>query len=315
MNPTWLSGFPALSAILMRFGWFVAPYLTGAQYDRLQATCDKLQEVDTADEAAMAAAETAIFHALADSAFHPNYRAKYVRHGLRLGHFKDFSHLHESAIFAYYKREYAAAVLLLLAALEGILLSISGWRFGEGRQPGHRQLIQIVQASTAEHALPPGLQQAHDMYRDVFAEFLKRWLYPHTKDADLGLSVLNRHYVMHGFEPGNFYRPHDIHRMILAFDVLIDWLALNQRFIEKSFVDDSDPLVARRMSYYQSLSEGDQTVKQVWKAERTLLQEHSRYIPPSEEHDHERSTMLNLLETLRLMRMAAEARQPDGTSH
>jgi hypothetical protein len=152
------------------------------------------------------------------------------------------------------------------------------------------------------------------MYRDVFADFLERWLYPHTRDADLGLSVLNRHYVMHGFEPGNFYRPHDVHRMILAFDVLIDWLALNQRLLESSFVDDSDPLVARRMSYYQSLSEGDQTVKQVWKAERTLLQDHSRYVPPSEEHDHERSTMLNLLETMRLMRMAAEVRQPKGTS-
>jgi hypothetical protein len=52
---------------------------------------------------------------------------------------------------------------------------------------------------------------------------LRKWLYTHTNDADFRISVLNRHYVMHGFEPGNFYRPQDVDRMILAFDVLIDW--------------------------------------------------------------------------------------------
>ena len=37
-----------------------------------------------------------------------------------------------------------------------------------------------------------------------------------TDQYDFSLSVLNRHYVLHGMDAGNFYRPQDVHRLILG---------------------------------------------------------------------------------------------------
>jgi hypothetical protein len=51
---------------------------------------------------------------------------RFVWLGLQLDHFKEFSHLYESGVFAYYKREYIAAITSMLPALEGILLSFAG---------------------------------------------------------------------------------------------------------------------------------------------------------------------------------------------
>lgn len=115
----------------------------------------------------------------------------------------------------------------------------------------------------------------------MFADFLAKWLYTHTNDADFGISVLNRHYVMHGFEPRNFSRPRDVHRMILAFDVLIDWQSHVQGNHGSIFVEEDDPMVSKRMDYYHALSQGDQTLKQMWRTERAFLQDHVRYIAPA----------------------------------
>ena len=294
----------------MKFGWFVATAATGGEFERIRKICDRLQSVDMADTKAVGDAETAIFRVLSGPTFNPDLRAKFVRHGIQLRHFNAYSHLHESAIFAYYKKEYAAAVLLLLAALEGILLSVAGWTLGSPQRPGHKRLIEIVRSSTSGHS--GTLAQAHDMYRDVFANFLESWLYTHTNDANLDVSVLNRHYIMHGFEPGNFYRPQDVHRMILAFDVLIDWLSFNQGNFMGIFVDTDDPLVAKRLTYYEALSEGDQTVRQTWRTERGLLIDHPRYVPPTAEHGDEMSQMMDFMAKLDLMRKAAEFKPKDS---
>jgi hypothetical protein len=298
MNPQWLSQFPSLSITLMKFGWFVAPLINGAEFDRLQAVCKRLQSVDMAKPADVLRGEIEIFHVLGEAAHHPNYRARFVRLAMRIRHVSEFSHLYESAVFAFFKREYAAAIVLMLAAMEGALLSFSGWQIGSGRQPGHQRLLALVRLSTLPPGSHPQEYQAHDMYRDVFANFLEQWLYKHTNDADFGISVLNRHYVLHGFEPGNFYRPQDVHRMILAFDIFIEWQAMSQRISDGSFIDDRDPWIAKRMEYFHALSEGDQTIRQTWKAERELLQDHPRYVAPTEEYDDESARLSAMMEAM-----------------
>lgn len=62
------------------------------------------------------------------------------------------------------------------------------------------------------------------------------------------MSVLNRHYVVHGFGPGNIYRSQDVHRMNLAFDLLIDWQSHVQGNHGSIFVEDDDPMVSKRMT-------------------------------------------------------------------
>lgn len=312
MNSEWTSAFFACSKVLMRYGWFVAPYITGGEFERLKATCDRLERIEPSDAAALADAELAIFRVLSDAAYHPNNRAKYVRHALRLAHVREYSHLYEGAIFAYYKRDYAGSVLLLLVALEGILLALSGWQLGEPNRPGHNRLIAMVRGPVGDPAVLTTMGQARAMYANVFADFLEKWLYTHTNDADFGMSVLNRHYVMHGFEPGNFYRPQDVHRMILAFDVLIDWQSHVQDNHGSIFVEDDDPMVSNRMDYYYALSQGDQTLKQMWRTERSFLRDHVRYVAPIEEHDYEKSLIQTLLESIALAQRLEKLRTPLG---
>jgi hypothetical protein len=82
-------------------------------------------------------------------------RARYVGLALRTPHISDYSHLYESAVFAYYKREYAAGVCLLLVAREGVLLSVNGWRVGQPSKPSFSQLKATV-ANLALANINPG---------------------------------------------------------------------------------------------------------------------------------------------------------------
>jgi hypothetical protein len=88
-------------------------------------------------------------------------------------------------------------------------------------------MIQTLRtASIATDA--PALATLRDMYRDTFVECLDRWLYRKTDESDFSLSALNRHFIFHSQGPENSYRPEDVHRLILALDLLVDFLAVRQ---------------------------------------------------------------------------------------
>jgi len=113
------------------------------------------------------------------------------------------------------QREYIACVLCLLSALEGILLSNFGWSIQSGRQkPTIPELIRAVRLAKSP-SNSAELIIDHDLFRTTLADFLEKWIYRNTDFAGFSLSVLNRHYVLHGIDAGNFYRPADVHRMIL----------------------------------------------------------------------------------------------------
>jgi hypothetical protein len=237
---------------------------------------------------------------LLDPVFHPNFRARATWIGLKLDHFREFSHLYESGIFAYYKREYVAAITCMLPALEGILLSFAGWKLGDPNRPGHNRLIQLVRSAQPKSPL---YQLAdHVLFRDTLADFLERWIYQHTNQADFSLSVLNRHYVLHGFEAGNFYRPEDVHRLILMFDLLVEFLIHNQGLIVTGFVPNlgTEELFDKRRDYYQALAENNRTLRQCWETERSLLKDHQNYIEPKNEADMRTSDLIGVLDYLSL---------------
>ncbi len=201
----------------------------------------------------------------------------------------------------YYKREYPGCILLLLCALEGILRSFSGLP-----DPKFFQLIAAIR-----NAPPVNIPAAHQMYGATLASFLETWIYKKTTaaDADFSLSVLNRHYVMHGLSPGEFYRPQDVHRLILAFDLLIDFLGVDAGIYDSVFLPDpgKDAFFDRRRDYFHSLSEGDHTIKQTWKIERALLKDHPRYTEPRlPEPDAFQSQLMSTLDMLSLMKAAGK---------
>lgn len=310
MNPEWLRKYQPMSTALMEYGWFLPTYLIGSDFEKIEKLCAKIEANPPSNQAERQSVEDHIYYVMIDIAFHANWRTRAVSYGMRLPHFREFSHIYESGIFSYYKREYPACILLLLCALEGILRSFSGLE-----HPTFRQLTDAVR-----NAAPQQLPEAHKMYSAILAEFLERWIYKRTTsaDADFSLSVLNRHYVMHGLSPGEFYRPQDVHRLVLAFDLLIDFLGVHTGIHDSVFLPDpgTDAAFDKRRDYYFSLSEGDYTIKQTWKMERSLLKEHSRYVEPRlPEPDAVEAQVRSTLDLLSTMSKARAMRpQPDGAA-
>jgi hypothetical protein len=187
--------------------------------------------------------------------------------------------LYESAVFAYYKREYAAGVCLLLVALEGVLLSINGWRVGQPNKPTFTQLKATV-ANLTLASINPAMNAIQAAFRDVLSAFIDRWIYAHTSNADFTLSVLNRHYVLHGMDAGNFYRPQDFHRLLLGFDLLIDLIAMingTYRVMVEAEIDKYE----ERRKFYDQLRGGALQIGAAGDREQELLKQHSNYVPPA----------------------------------
>lgn len=215
-------------------------------------------------------------------------RARATQYGKQLDHLSEFNHLYEMAIFSYYKREYAQATLCLLTALEGVMLSFYGYSINSAiSKPNIPELINKIEAASAPTY--PGsqdqlLQTAHDMYRDTLVRLLKEWIYKKTIQSDFSLSVLNRHYILHGMDAGDFYRPQDIRRLILAFDLLIEFLSFQQDVFHSLLPSPGeDSFFDARKAYYEALSAGVPTVAESWDIERSLLRQHKRYVAPA--HD------------------------------
>jgi hypothetical protein len=276
-----LNEYHAMTPVLMDYGWFVPPFINGKEHERIKKLVDNIQANPPADDAAKRAIEEKIHKEFLDVAFSVQARARYVWLGLRTPHIYDYSHLYESAVFAYYKREYAAGVCLLLVALEGVLLSINGWRVGQPSKPSFAQLKATI-ANLPLAELNPSMNATQAAFRDALSDFIGRWIYANTSNADFTLSVLNRHYVLHGMDAGNFYRPHDFHRLLLGFDLLIDLVAIINSTYHESVEADVDKY-EERLKFYDQLRGGTLQIGAASDREQELLKQHPNYVPPAME--------------------------------
>ncbi len=271
--------YQTISAQLMDYGWFVAPFVDGREHARLKTLSDYIATNPPADDADRRAIEEKIHRELLDVAFSNQVRARYVWLALRTPHIREYSHLYESAIFAYYKREYAAAVTLLLVTLEGVLLSINNWHLGQPNKPSFNQLINTV-ANLQLANINAEMNAAQDAFRSALSDFVRRWIYSHTANADFSLSVLNRHYVLHGMDSGNFYRPQDLHRLLLAFDLLIDLVGIiNGTY--RVMVEEDVNVYEERQAFYSAVREGAMQVLEASETEQRLLRQHPNYVAPT----------------------------------
>lgn len=310
MNPQWLAKYKPLSDAFMAYGWFVAPFLIGAEFTAVEQAGEYIAKNPPYNDQDRKALEERIYRSLVEPAFDTDYRARATWYGNQLNHMRDFNHLYEGAMFAYYKREYAQTVLSLLTALEGILLSFYGFNIRSNeRKPNIPELINKVKSTAARFPAGNPMAIGHDMYRDTLVRFLEEWIYKKTSQSDLTLSVLNRHYVLHGMDAGNFYRPEDVHRLILAFDLVVEFLAFQQGVFH-TFLPDlgEDRFIDARRNYYGALALGIPTIAQSWKIERALLQQHRRYVSPTHDPNVQESSAANNVLMAKITKRAKEAR-------
>jgi hypothetical protein len=267
-----------LTSQLMDYGWFVPPFIVGEEHERIGKLGAYITANPPLDTAARSAIENKIYVELLDVAFSNEVRARYVWLALRTPHIQEYSHLYESAIFAYYKREYAASVCLLLVMLEGVLLSINGWKVGQQNKPSFNQLINTVTNLQLAN-VNSEMNAIQVVFREALSDFVRRWLYSNTANADFTLSVLNRHYVLHGMDTGNFYRPQDLHRLLFGFDLLIDLIAIiNGTY--RSIVDVDANKYEERKDFYSDLRAGAMQTQAVSENEQRFLRQHSNYVAP-----------------------------------
>ncbi|WP_076862046.1 hypothetical protein [Bradyrhizobium mercantei] len=276
-----IADYRALSSQLMDYGWFIGPFATGEEHERIKSLGAHITANPPSDDNGRRAIEDKIHKELLDVAFSTRARARYVWLTLRTPHLNEYSHLYESAIFAYYKREYAASVCLLLVTLEGVLLSLNGWRVGQPNKPNFKQLTDTITNLPLVN-VNPEMNAIQEAFREALSSFVQRWLYSNMDNADFTLSVLNRHYVLHGMDAGNFYRPQDVHRLLLAFDLLIDLVAIiNGTY--RSIVEVDLDVYQRRDEFYQQLRGGAIQVHVAGNYEQKLLKEHPNYVAPNQE--------------------------------
>jgi hypothetical protein len=170
-------------------------------------------------------------------------------------------------------------VCLLLVTLEGVLLSINGWRVGKPGKPSFKKLINTI-AKLPLANVNAEMNAIQVAFRKALSDFVRRWLYSHTENADFTLSVLNRHYVLHGMDAGNFYRPQDLHRLLLAFDLLIDLVAIingTYRVMVEVDVDKYD----EREKFYRQLRAGVMQTQTASEHEQRFLKQHPNYVAPT----------------------------------
>lgn len=311
MNPVWLEKYPRLSKTLLDYGWFVAPYMLGRDFERLEQLCGHIESAPPATDAGRKQVEELIDGLLGEIAFHPQFRAFFVFRSLQLQHVKEYSHLFESAVHSYYRREYLPATLTLLPAIEGVLLSYYGWQFGgQEEKPSPKQLIDRIR-TTDFAALQAPMRDASVMFRDTLADFLQRWIYVRTDNADFSLSFLNRHFALHGLGPQPFYRPADVHRLLLLFDLIIEFLSM-PRGPWFTFIPEDEPSLDFRRVFYDQLAKGQIGIEQSIEFSRALLNQHTNFQEPPTEPGWANSQLNSILETIEMMSKIARPKSPLG---
>ena len=271
-----------LTTVLMDYGWFVPPFVIQSEVKALSALTAKVAASPPTTDADKRKVEDEIHTHLMDAALSPQLRARFVWYAMRTPHLREYSHIIESAVHAYYKRQYAATVCLLLTAFEGVTLSIYGYTLGGAvKKPSFAHLTATLQ-NVPLVAINPVMNAFQDVMRDALGAFVDRWLYANTQNADFTLSVLNRHYVLHGMEPGNFYRPQDVHRLLFAMDILIELTAIREGCWRASVPDDAEEYEERRV-FYSELRDGEMPIGVAGTREQQLLEQHTKYIPPQRE--------------------------------
>lgn len=311
--PVWVQKYKAVTTTFMNYGWFVPPFMMQTEFDAAERLAQWLNANPPHNDQDRKDHEEKIYRMLVEPAYNTNYRARGIWYAAQLDHLKKFNHLYESAIFSYYKHEYAQTVVSLLTALEGVLLSYYGYDIAAGgRKPSFKDLITKIKTSHVSHPANALVDSRYSIFRDTLATFLEKWLYKETQNSDFSLSVLNRHYVLHGMEAGNFYRPQDAHRLILTFDLLVEFLCISQGIFHL-FIPSvgEDAFVDVRRDYYTKLGEGAITIEESRKTERILLKQHPSYVAPAHDPNIQESQTANLVFFANILNGALKARGID----
>lgn len=284
MTDGYVQVFSELSPILLEFGWLFPPKALGGVVRELRGVCSTLAAVDASGADRRRKTEQQLGELLVFAAFHPKYRAYYVWLAKQQPFVQGFSHLLETAAFHYFARDYLSTVHCLLPAVEGTIRAHhAAHNANHAGRLTYGALSAFLRGERPVHSYP----EWHSMYRTALADFLDRWLWHPTPDADFSLSYLNRHYALHGLGQQSYYRALDCHRLFLFLDLYMELLVLETRVGENPFIPAREPGIERRRTEYERLMVVS-GVSRFLGRKRSLLVEHPCFHeePPGESNLH-----------------------------
>ncbi|WP_437900614.1 hypothetical protein [Sorangium sp. So ce124] len=271
-----------MSKVLMDYGGLVSPFLLGGQWDALAAYCKSVQAKPPSTPAEVATVERTVDEILIANIYHPDFRAFYVYRASQLPHLREFSHVLERGVLHYLKHDFVSCVLTLFPAAEGALRSYCGWSLGDKEDMKSHKIRRRIRSGKPKYE-----PKLHAAYASALADFHERWLWVNTDSADFSLSHLNRHYALHGLGTRSYYRVEDCHRLLLFFDLLVEFLALEGHGEQYVFIPSNVEQINRRRDYYARVVARDVTIRESIETEETLMREHPHYAvelrPPNEE--------------------------------
>ena len=264
--------YKEITETLSEYGWIISPYMIGKDFNKVYALVLKIRNNSNPTQTEKTVFLEEINQLLTDIIFHPLFRAFFVVRAKELQYLKSFSHHLEKAILHYYKNDYFSAVLCLLPAVEGCLLSYFGWEFGQSRKPSINKLIEEIEKCRMQTYDPV----SYKMYSSALSIFLRNWIYSDTSTTDTTFSYLNRHYVLHGMGMGNYYSLSDVNRLIMFFDLLIEFLSIEERR-RYVFIPENNKQIDDRSQYYFKFIESNIRKNEILAVEKILLAENTNF--------------------------------------
>lgn len=271
--------FKDLTPLLLDFGWLFGPKIPGGEFDALKRCCAQIRAVPQMDARERRTAEKQLSDLLVFHTFHPNYRAYYVWLAMTQPFMKDFSHLLERATIHYFSRDYLSTTHCLIPMIEGVLRAHhKHHNLLAGQRLHHSTLMTFLRTARPLRSYP----QWHAMYREALANFLERWLWKATDQADWSLSHLNRHYALHGKGTDSYYRASDCHRLFIFLDMYMEMLVLESGIGEYPAIPGHEPALERRRRYYERIMLWTDATSIVSRA-KSLMREHPHFHEDADE--------------------------------
>jgi hypothetical protein len=266
--------YAKVTETLLEYGWVLTPFLINRDFIKIQILVSTIDKNTSLTEIERDKFQREINILLTDIIFNPLFRAFFVYRAKEVKYIQDFSHHMERALLHYYNNDYFSTVLCLLPAIEGSLLAYYGWELGTIRKPSITKLIQEIEKCR----IRTYDTVKYKMYSKYISLFLQKWIFSDTSTTDTTFSYLNRHYVLHGMGNNNYYSIADAHRLIMFFDLFIEFISLEQR-INYNFIPDPGVNISidSRSHYYFKLLTSEIKRKEVMITEYEFMKQNINY--------------------------------------
>ncbi|MGL5328231.1 MAG: hypothetical protein ACRDD7_03110 [Peptostreptococcaceae bacterium] len=183
-----------------------------------------------------------------------------------------FSHLIEQAYISLFKEEYISTVMILTPVIEGILLSLYGFKF-TSKKPKEHQLLNKwaeLQYNNSNHKIPHPF--IIDEYIRAFIDISEQTIFTKHQLARDN-SYFNRNYIAHVMGDGKFYSRNNAYKFINLIDLMAHVLASCTGEHMRYCFDRDDINYKMRFHYYTSLIEN----KDIEEVERHIFNSHNSF--------------------------------------